>query len=146
MSVLWRKKEEKSLHKKTALLHNVLEESGDRNRVVLILLRCQRERQERSHGPEEDPDHPDHGWEEQAGECLSAEPYTSMSVCLSVWMTNLDFKLQNVVTPNSNGWKNKVLKFYTILNIIIKYLWEKSERHKKNANEECKTRPKKKTT
>lgn len=50
----------KSLHQKT-VLHNVLGESGKRNRVVLISLRRQRDRQEGSHGAEEDTDHPDHG-------------------------------------------------------------------------------------
>lgn len=63
----------KSLHQKT-VLHNVLGESEKRNSVVLILLRHQRDRQEGSHGAEEDTDHPDHGWEEQAGECLSNLP------------------------------------------------------------------------
>lgn len=50
----------KSLHQKT-VLHNVLGESGKRNRVVLILLRRQRDSQEGSHGAEEDTDHPDYG-------------------------------------------------------------------------------------
>lgn len=52
----------------------------------------ERERQESSHGPKEDPDHPDHGREEQTGECLSAPPCLSSQapVSLSVEFCDVD--------------------------------------------------------
>lgn len=54
---------------------------GEESVVVLILLRCLKERKGYSHGAEENTDHQDHGWEEQAGEWNN----TRLSYIYTAW-------------------------------------------------------------